>query len=319
MFVFVVGTGRCGTTLVHELLCRHPSTGFISNVDDKLSRLDLHGRWNGAIFRRMSARNASLRPLKDSRILLERGRARLAPSEAWELLDRQVVSGFSRPCRDLLAEDATPWLRARLSEFFTSRRTAQGSDVLVHRLTGWPRTGLLHAALPDARFIHVVRDGRAVANSWLQMGWWDGYRGPDSWYLGPLSPEDQATWERTGRSFPVLAALGWQMLIRAFVEARDRLPADRWLQVRYEDLLADPATRVPQLLEFAGLSPNAEWERGVARHPFESQRAVAYRHHLDAATLAGMESAIAGTLQRLGYQLTTTRDAIARNCRVPAG
>lgn len=315
MFVFVVGTGRCGTTLVHELLCRHPSAGFISNIDDKLSRLDLHGRWNGPVFRRMPAREASLRPLKDSRALLERGRARVAPSEAWELLDRQVMSGFSRPCRDLLAEDATPWLRNRLSDFFRSRLAAQGSDLLIHRLTGWPRTGLLHAALPEARFIHVVRDGRAVANSWVQMGWWDGYRGPDNWYLGPLSPEDRLTWERSGRSFPVLAALGWQMLINAFVEARDRLPAERWLEIRYEDLLNDPATAVPRLLEFAGLAPDAAWERGIARHPFERQRAVAYRDDLDEATIAAMESAIATTLLRFGYPVMATGDPTDRRLR----
>jgi hypothetical protein len=301
MFVFVVGTGRCGTTLVHELLCRHPDVGFISNVDDTLSRMQLPGAWNGRLFRRGQARAAGLRPLKDSRTLLERGRLRVAPSEGWRLLDRQVMSGFSRPCRDLVEEDATPWVRERLRGLFTDRLAAQRADVLVHRLTGWPRTGLIAAALPEARFIHVVRDGRAVANSWLQMGWWDGYRGPDNWYLGPIDEADRRAWERSGRSFPVLAALGWQLLIRAFEEARDRRDPAAWFQVRYEDLLAQPEVSLERLLAFTGLDRSPEWERGVARHAFDVGRANAYRRDLGEDAVRAIETAIGRTLARYGY------------------
>ncbi|MEY2426226.1 MAG: hypothetical protein QOI61_1798, partial [Actinomycetota bacterium] len=33
---FVLGTGRCGSTLVHELLARHHDVGFLSNIEDRL-------------------------------------------------------------------------------------------------------------------------------------------------------------------------------------------------------------------------------------------------------------------------------------------
>jgi hypothetical protein len=56
---FIVGTGRSGTTLVHEVVVRHPQTGFISNLDDKLSALNLAGRWNRSLFQRSSARDPS--------------------------------------------------------------------------------------------------------------------------------------------------------------------------------------------------------------------------------------------------------------------
>ena len=35
-YIFVIGTGRCGSTLTEEILCRHPEVGFISNLDDRL-------------------------------------------------------------------------------------------------------------------------------------------------------------------------------------------------------------------------------------------------------------------------------------------
>ena len=55
MLSFVLGSGRCGSTLIAELIARHPDVGFVSNVDDKLGRLNLKGRWNNELFATPSA------------------------------------------------------------------------------------------------------------------------------------------------------------------------------------------------------------------------------------------------------------------------
>jgi hypothetical protein len=81
MLIFVCGTGRCGSTLVTEMLARHPEVGFVSNVDDRLNLLDLAGRWNNAIFQHARPRDQSLVPFTSRRRLLELGRLRFAPSE----------------------------------------------------------------------------------------------------------------------------------------------------------------------------------------------------------------------------------------------
>lgn len=268
--------------------------------------LNLQGRWNRRAFGWSRARDASAVALRYSPGIAA-GRVRLAPSEGWHLLDRQVSPGFSRPCRDLLATDATPWLAGRVRDFFVSRQQAQQVPVFLHKLTGWPRAGLLSSALDDVRFIHVVRDGRAVANSWLQMGWWDGYQGPDNWFLGPLEPADREAWEREGRSFPVLAALGWQVLMRAFAAARARVAKDRWLDLRYEDLLADPAPTVDRLTDFVRLRPDAAFDRGLRRHAVAGGRSEAFRRDLDPESIAAMERVIAPTLRDWGYQMNPPR------------
>ena len=275
MLAFVLGSGRCGSTLVTELVARHPEVGFVSNVDDKLGRFDLKGRWNNALFARSGERDPSLRPFRDRRRPLERGRVRVAPSEGWVVMERQISSIFPQPCRDLTAQDATPWLKGRIAGFFDSRMAAQGKSTFVHHLTGWPRSGLLRAVYPEARFVHVVRDGRSVANSWLQMGWWDGYRGPDRWYLGPLSHGDRAEWEDSDRSFVVLAGLGWRILMDAMDEARQLVPADQWLDVRLEDVMEDPRGKTSEVLDFLGLG----WTRSSRRasHATPSRRAGAWR------------------------------------------
>lgn len=306
MLTFVLGSGRCGSTLVTELIARHPDVGFISNVDDKLARLDLKGRWNNALFARSDERDPSLRPFRDRRQALERGRLRVAPSEGWLVLEKQISSIFPQPCRDLTAQDAMPWLQKRIADFFDSRIEAQGKPAFVHHLTGWPRAGLLRSVYPEARFVHVVRDGRSVANSWLQMGWWDGYRGPDNWYLGPLSRADQAEWEEAERSFVVLAGLGWRILMNAIEEARALVPEEQWLDVRLEDFMEDPRGRTEEVLDFLGLEWTPQYEAGFAKHTFQASRGVAWKRDLSEADIAALERTIAKPLAAYGYDLSQT-------------
>jgi Sulfotransferase family len=301
MLALVTGTGRSGTTLVQETLSRHPATGFISGLDDKLPRLNMAGRFNGRIYRRTAARDPKMRALSESTRLLERGRLRIAPSEAYGLLDRHVFSGFSTPCRDLLAEDLTPFLERRVQDFFAARIEAQGCDVLIQHLTGWPRTGFIRAAIPGTKVVHVVRDGRAVASSWLQMGWWDGWHGPDKWIFGTLPAPLREEWEASGRSFAVLAALGWKMLMAAYDEARERTPPGEWLDVRYEDVLDDPRGKFAEVLDFLGLDWDPTFEVGFARHEIKGGRRDAYREELTADQVAGIEKVLSEPLAAWGY------------------
>ncbi|MHB8488108.1 MAG: sulfotransferase family protein [Candidatus Dormibacteria bacterium] len=303
MLVVVFGTGRCGSTPIVEVISRHRDVGFVSNLDDKLSLLNLKGSWNNRLHRLSPPRDPRLRPFRDRRKLIELGRFRVAPAEAWNILDRQIAPLVATPFRDLRADDCTPWLNGRLRNFFESRMAAQKRDIFVQHLTGWPRSGFIRAAFPETRFVHVIRDGRAVANSWLQMGWWQGYQGPDAWHLGPLPPEAEAVWEESGRSFVVLAGLGWKLLIEAFERARAEVPQDQWMQVRYEDVVAEPGRYLREIVDFIGLPRSDEFERDIDAYPFEPGRVQGFRRDLDDANLALLELTIGSTLQAYGYEL----------------
>jgi hypothetical protein len=267
-FVFVLGTGRCGSTLVEEVLCRHPSVGFVSNLEDRFKLPLTAGRWNGSLYRRLPA------------AVTQKSRVRYAPSEAYRVLSREVSPLLASPMRDLVADDVTPWLEARFRQFFIERASVQHTATFLHKFTGWPRAGFIRGVFPSGRFIHVVRDGRAVANSWLQMPWWLGFEGPDHWQWGPLPDELAAEWDASGRSFVVLAGLLWKMLIDAFDNARKTIPPADWLEIRYEDVAANPRTAFAKMLEFCGLPWDAEFERGFERHTFTASRSDAFRRDL---------------------------------------
>jgi hypothetical protein len=286
--VFVLGTGRCGSTLVHEVLARHEGTGFVTNLDDL------------NISRSSSWQNTAWRRLPPS--VTKKGGARFAPTEGYRVLAREVGPVLVDPVRDLTARDATPWLRDRMVRFVEDRAERLDSPVFLHKFTGWPRTGFLRACFPDALFIEIVRDGRAVANSWLQMPWWLGHHGPDQWHFGPLPPDFQWLWEESDRSFPVLAALGWRMLMASYDEARTQVPAENWLRVRYEDVIDSPDAMFGGMLDRMGLDWTPSFDKSFHRYRFSKGRADAFRKDLSVADLAAMEAVLDKPLELLGYR-----------------
>jgi hypothetical protein len=289
--VFFVGTGRCGSSFVHEIVARHPDVGFVSNVDDRLAAFGRLGTHNNALYRRVPER------------LTRKGRLRFAPSEAYRLLDREVSPVVSEPFRDLVASDATPWLVERFRTFFLRRMEAQGTRVFTHKFTGWPRVGFIRAAFPRARIVHVVRDGRAVANSWLQMSWWDGYQGPDHWRFGPLAPHHRAEWEAAGRSHVVLAGIAWKMLLDAFDAARAEVPEGDWLELRYEDVLDAPDESFARILEVCRLDMHPDLHAYLASHAPRTGRRASFTRDLDRDALEQLDASLAAHLAARGYDV----------------
>ena len=287
---FVLGTGRCGSTLVHEVLARHPDVGFVTNVDDRIGRATA-SRMQAELFRRL--------PTAATR----KGRLRLAPSEAYRALEREVAPVIAESARDLEAADAVPWLAERFRAFFESRAAAFGAPLFLHKFTGWPRARFVDRILPGSRYVHVVRDGRAVAASWLQTDWWRGHLGPTGWHFGPLPPEYEKEWEASGRSFVLLAGLAWKLLLDAFDDARAEVGDDRWLEVRYEDVLANPREHTAAILEFLGLPWTDAFEAGFDDFQFDIGRARAWRSVLGDEASAELDTSLADHLIRRGYEV----------------
>ncbi len=245
--VIIVGAGRSGSTLFHDLLAEHPRMAWISALTNRDPDRPARNRW-------------VLNNLKTP-VLGAKLQERAGPVECYKLWDKHYP-GFSTPCRDLVAGDATPKSVRRLREAFEQTTTAK-RDRLLLKVTGWPRTGFLNEVWSDAKFIHVVRDGRPVANSLMGVDWWWGWRGPENWRWGPL-PKDQAKlWEKHDRSFVALAGIQWNILMASTVAALKRLPRERVMEVRYETLCDDPVAAFDEVLPFCGLDADAGFTRAM--------------------------------------------------------
>lgn len=287
--VFLIGSGRCGSSLIHELVARHRDVGFISNFDDNLAFLRGLGRFNNAILRSPIGR------------FTKKGRLRFAPSEAYSIISRQVSPIYANSCRNLQPTDVTPSLKRKFRDFFLDRYRAQSKPVFLHKYTGWSRASFFKEIFPDARFVHIVRDGRAVANSFLQMDWWTGYESPEKWYLGPLSDEDEKAWRESGKSFVTLAGLAWRILVDSVEEDVAQMDDSSTMTVRYEDFLQSPGEKIRDICEFSGLEFNPDMERQMGKSPVRSGRQEAYLQDLTQDQVTELTQLLAPVLQRYGY------------------
>jgi sulfotransferase family protein len=289
--IIVLGTGRCGSTVFHHLLTGHPQVMWLSNFCE---RFPDKPAWNRRAVSAMG--NPLVRRLLGDRIL---------PSEAYEFWDKYTY-GFSTPCRDLMREDVTPRMKEQVRQAIGRMLTPARNRLLV-KIAGWSRIGFLNEIFGDAKFIHIVRDGRSVTNSLLHVNFWPGWRGPQSWGAGLLSAEDQAVWEGYNRSFVALAALQWKIRTRAIDAARQALAPTRYWEVKYEDFCSRPLETLGEVLKFAELPESAAFERHVQATPIKDSNR--WRDDLTPTQQAILDDILREDLQRHGYEVAPSRQA----------
>ncbi len=143
---------------------------------------------------------------------------------------------------------------------------------------------------PDAKLVHVVRDGRAVAASVLPLDW------------GPNTAAEAAKW--------------WAGHVATGLAAERRFPG-RVLGVRFEDLLADPEATLRAVCDFVGtpydpamvgtrdyraLAYTVTEHRLVDEGP-DPRRADAWRERLTDGQVGTVEHLTGELLDLLGYRM----------------
>jgi hypothetical protein len=225
--VIVLGVGRSGTTLLRVMLDRHSELAIPYETFFVPQLAHRHGR----------------RPNLDE-FVDDLGRLRT-------LYDWGI-----RP------EDVRPRLREGMT---TSEAIAAIFETYADR-QGKPRWGdktplymqqlpLLERLFPDALWVHLVRDGRDAALSFLELP--EGFAGK--------------TWARprTVRQF----AARWRTEILA-ARRLGRSAGGRYLELRYEDLVAEPERELRRVCEHASLV----WEPGMLDHTRVSDAANMPEH-----------------------------------------
>jgi hypothetical protein len=158
---------------------------------------------------------------------------------------------------------------------------------------------LLEELFPRAQFVHIVRDGRDVARSFLAM------------------PEGivTQTWAHP-RSVPDFAC-EWRTEVEAAQQLGARVGPERYREVRYEALVAGPERELRAICTFAGLSYEPELLRhtedaAASSRPHQQSlnRPLTpgirdWRKEMSAADAAAFEDVAGGLLEALGYELST--------------
>ncbi len=266
--VFLVSLPRSGSWVFYRKLARHPELGWISKATRKFPASLLLSR--------------ALRPFRGSDVPVEGSR---------------VWRRFSRAGDDALeAADLRDADRAWVRRMVATQLRLQGKRRFLAK---YPRNALrvgwLDAIFPDARFVHLVRDGRAVGRSILDRR--EHHDGLDVWW-GSRPPGWR---EFVTRSPAEQVGLQWRLCIEHTRRAARALGADRYLEVRYEDFCDAPAEVLERTAAFCGLRwPPALLEELVA--DVRSQN-FKWREGLAADDIEGIEKVAGDLLRELGYPL----------------
>jgi hypothetical protein len=270
--IFVVGCPRSGTTLLRLMLDAHPhlaippESHFIPQVARVRSRYERGGGFDAERMARQVF--AGIR------------------FQDWHLPQEAVLAAIrERRPRDLAGA---------VECFFVAYADAHGKPRWGDKTPGYSiELPLLSQLFPDARFVHLIRDGRDVAVSLMEV---------------PRPP----------RSFAEAAQV-WAFRVAKGRRDGEPLGPDRYLELRYESLVDDPETALkaicaiadldygPSMLEYhredpAASVPERNWghHRNLAMPPTKGLRD--WRTRMRDADQQLFEAVAGGELTALGYE-----------------
>ena len=289
---FLVGRGRSGTTWLQEVLNSHPEIlcrgeGYLFDRNFRWDEFkELHPRLKPSSLYNAIAGDEYLR-LWAERSVWGVGET---PDRHLDNLTRLAVNYFMgrRLAREnarlvragaeatkRIVGDKTPFISGKV---LYEMNPPDGDD---HRAGDGvlPYTGaevLEEAArvYPEAKVIHIVRDGRDVAASVMRF-MWERPKGEEGGIYG-LEPEEIERRDRyradptsvlaseglfTEKRLRVIAR-GWATEVARAVERGPDVLGDRYAEVRYEALIARPEEELGRLLTFLGADASEEAAKG---------------------------------------------------------
>ena len=227
-YLFVVGCPRSGTTLLQRMLDSHPDLAVTN---------DTHFIPRALAGRRVTA-DLPLTPELVERVVTYHRFYRLE-------VDQSTARSLASEC-------------STYAEFVTALydrvASARGKPLAGEKTPDYVRhLPLLHNLFPDARVVHIIRDGRDVALS--TRDWATPTKGPGRYALWRKSPI-------------AVCALWWRWQVTAGQNARSEL-SDRIREIHYEELVRQPETALQNLAAFLELPDSDRMRRfyeGKTRH-----------------------------------------------------
>ena len=281
---FIVGCPRSGTTLLRRMLDTHsemavtPETHFGANYVRKRDRFGAEGEptarralldefCRSAGFREMAIDESSFR-----------ARAESDPKDPWLPL-RIAMQDFGRLRKSSIVGEKTPSHAVQITA--------------------------LSNAFPDARFLILRRDPRAVVASWHRTTW--------------------------SKRTSTQVSEKWRRYSHAMRRACRSLPG-RFLEVRYEELVLDPAAELKAICAFLGTafdpsmlfyyerdasSPEEGADNELTFEPPNPSRIDAWRAETPARELRRIEAICGHEMVVCGYaRETSVRERLAMSITV---
>ncbi len=170
----------------------------------------------------------------------------------------------------------------------------------------------LHRTFPDAKFVHIVRDGRDAALSLSKKPWYrsdssgSGRRDPDGYPYGPsrrfwVEPDRAEEYERVGDLHRCIWL--WRRYVEEAMQGKSSLPPAQYYELRYEDLVERPGDCADDIGAFLSIDSAGSREQ-FRRRVIDSARTDSvgrWREGITESELDTMMNEAGELLARLGY------------------
>jgi hypothetical protein len=293
--LFVLGHWRSGTTYLHELLMldeRHqcPSTYQCFAPH--------HFLWTGwfvpPIVRAFLPKQRPMddvvagwdRPQEDEFALVNMGVP--SPYLVWAFPNHGPVADEYLDLRSLPAAERETWKRKWLG-FVQRVALANNRRIVLKSPTHTARVRTILEVFPDAKFIHIVRDPLVLFPSTVRL--WKSL----SEVQGFQIPRDDAGWMEKS----VLD--NFVRMYECFEQDRELIPPGRLVDVRYEDLAADPVGTMRKIYERLNLGEFSEVEPALQREAMKTRDYKTNKYSLPPDVADRVRGRWAPYFQRYGY------------------
>ena len=236
--LFILGFPRTGTTHLHNLLSKDPNLGYVTTLQAIAPKWFLVGR--GRIKRLMEqGMDQKTRPMDNVQVSLDMPQEEevaLANSTHMSFIHNFSFPKKTRPYfeRYLLLGDGGHLhpreLRRWEREYLEIVRKATihwgGCRIVLKTPANQGRVPSLLRMFPNAKFVHIVRDPIVTYQSMRHM-----YR-----KVFPLYQMQDVDWNEVDE----FVVDSYVMTMKRFIEDSKKIPKGNFVEVKFEDLEADP-------------------------------------------------------------------------------
>jgi hypothetical protein len=264
--VFVIGCPRSGTTLLLDLLAAHEAFAWVSHYTNHLSRLPIVDLLNLVYEVPVLGRKLFRwkRGWPFGFLFLPH------PVEPWLFLSL-YLKNFRYPngeIRNPSKDEITVEERRRIQRRVRWLCSCQKKDRFLSKYTDFPRMRYIIEAFGDTQFIHIIRDGHAVSYSYYRMlktGEFGNWQDRDR-YIRAWPEKWRKAWKQKYRSMIAFCAYQWMFFVKEIQREAQCLPADRYYEVRYEELVESSMQVLCRILKFLELPVTKKFEALVKPH-----------------------------------------------------